>query len=97
MAEKLKPLFPEGYASELSGNWGDVPEWAIARINFLELTAIVREKQRCPRGDKDCPSEPTMSCSAIKHCYPHICDGSCGHNEIWVSNEEKQILKNNRR
>jgi hypothetical protein len=93
LAEKTKPMHPDGYADHLSGNWNDVPEWAIERINFLEEVAQFNERSRCPKMHENCPAEPSLSCSSVKHCYSHICDGSCGHNEIWVSDEEKAMIK----
>jgi hypothetical protein len=34
--KKVTPIKPDGYADHLSGNWNNVPDWVIARINFLE-------------------------------------------------------------
>lgn len=90
--KNVKPIKPDGYASELSGNWDDVPEWAVRRINFLEETIEWNDKMRCPRMNEVCP-DYMFSCRTIKHCYPHLCNGVCGHNEIWVSDEEKQHLE----
>ena len=87
-----KPLVPEGYADHLSGNWDEVPEWAIRRINFLEEQLKWNDEQRCPKMHETCPKIPEHSCHTVKHCYPYLCDGSCGHNEIWVSDEEKEFV-----
>jgi hypothetical protein len=94
MFDKVKPLKPDGYADHLSGNWNDVPDWAILRINFLEELLVFYDKSRCPEGDNNCLTVRDMSCHSVKHCYPYLCDGSCGHNEIWISDKEKQLLKN---
>lgn len=94
MTEKTKPTNPNGYAEKLSGDWNDVPEWAIKRINFLEGVIETREQLRCPRGANNCPDVPEMSCVSVKHCYPYLCNGSCGKmREIWVSDEELKILR----
>lgn len=94
---KVIPLKPEGYTERLSGNWNDVPEWAVLRINFLEEQLERLEKRLAPhRHDKDCPdigSVDPLTCSTVKHCYPYLCHGGCGHNEIHVTDEEKYILK----
>jgi hypothetical protein len=58
MPEKVKPIKPDGYADHLSGNWDDVPEWAINRINFLEETMEWYDKSRCPEWDNSCPNVP---------------------------------------
>jgi len=92
LAEKTKPTCPDGYADHLSGDWVDVPEWAIERINFLEEVIKFNDKSRCARMDEDCPDCPGMSCRAVKRCYPYHCHGSCGYNEIWVSDEGKKLL-----
>lgn len=95
MGARVKPIKPGDYAPEMSGNWGTVPNWAIRRINFLEECLAVTNKQRCPMGEEPCPAaqlEGPISCSAVKHCYSHICDGRCGHNEIYVTDEEKLSL-----
>lgn len=89
---KIKPIQPDGYADHLSGNWDDVPEWAIRRINFLEEMIIRNDKQRCPLMEKNCPEVPEHSCNIVKHCYPYLCTGLCGHNEIWVSDEDKKKI-----
>jgi hypothetical protein len=86
------PIKPDGYADHLSGNWDEVPAWAIRRINFLEEQLERNDEQRCPLMEKDCPHVPEMSCQAVKHCYPYLCTGECGHNEIWVSDKEKKVL-----
>lgn len=96
MSEKVKPVNPDGYADHLSGNWDDVPEWAIRRINFLEEMLEFNDRSRCPEGYNNCPDVPDMSCHAVKHCYPYLCNGSCGHDEIWVSNKDKQRIKEGR-
>jgi len=96
MTEKVKPIMPDGYADHLSGNWDDVPYWAIARINFLEEQIKRNDEQRCPLMEKNCPNGPGFSCYAIKHCYPYICDGSCGHHEIWASDDVKKMIKERR-
>lgn len=92
MVEKTKPLVPEGYASHLSGNWNEVPNWAIARINFLEEQLKRNDEARCPLMEKICPADSIFSCYSIKHCYPYICNGECGHNEMWVSDNQKRLL-----
>ena len=92
MTERSKPIKPEGYADHLSGNWDDVPEWAICRINFLEESIEFNDRSRCPEGYNTCPDDGEMSCHIIKHCYPYICKGACGHNEIWVSDKDKQLI-----
>jgi hypothetical protein len=81
----IKPVKPDGYCDELSGSWEDVPEWAIRRINFLEEVREFNDKARCPLMHDTCPNVPDMSCHSVKHCYPYLCNGACGHNEIWVS------------
>ncbi len=90
------PIDPGNYCEELSGDWNEVPAWAIRRINFLEETLAFNDRARCPKGHEDCPATvkscDLLSCQAVKHCYSHICDGSCGHNEIWVSDDEKAII-----
>ena len=93
VSEKVKPIKPDGYADHLSGDWADVPEWAINRINFLEEQIDFNDRARCPMSDELCPDVTDMSCRAVKHCYPYLCKGSCGHNEIWVSDEDKQLIK----
>ena len=93
LAEKTKLTNPDGYADHISGNQDDVPEWAIERINFLEEVRKFDDKSRCPHMHENCPKNPDISCHAIKHCYPYLCDGSCGHNEIYVSDEGKKLLK----
>jgi len=90
--KKVIPLAPEGYAKHLSGNWDDVPDWAIARINFLEEQMKWNDEVRCPLMEKDCPNVPEMSCHSVKHCYSYLCNGSCGHNEMWVSDNQKGLL-----
>lgn len=90
--KKVKPAITEGYADHLSGNWDDVPDWAIARINFLEEQMKWNDEARCPLMEKDCPNVPEMSCHSVKHCYPYLCNGSCGHNEMWVSDNQKGLL-----
>ena len=92
LAEKTKPTDPNGYADHISGNWEDVPEWAIERINFLEECAKFNEKSRCPKTKEDCPAHPDLSCSAVKHCYPYLCNGSCGHNEMWVDDDKEKAM-----
>jgi hypothetical protein len=91
--EKTKPTKPDGYADHLSGNWDAVPDWAIQRINFLEEMIELRDKMRCPKMDELCTIVAEHSCRTVKHCYPYLCDGSCGHNEIYVSDEDKIILR----
>jgi hypothetical protein len=93
------PIKPEGYADHLSGNWDEVPAWTIRRINFLESQIEWNDNQRCPKGEESCPDVPPdpespdgYSCRIVKHCYPYLCKGSCGHNEIWVSNKAKKVL-----
>jgi hypothetical protein len=100
MTKRVQPIKPDGYDDELSGDWNDVPEWAIRRINFLEHTIEFNDRGRCPNMDETCPvtnghPEGDMSCQSIKHCYPYLCDGSCGKcNEIWVTDKErKQIIE----
>lgn len=90
---KEKPIKPDGYADELSGDWSNVPDWAIRRINFLEETMKFYDKSRCPKMHDDCPDVPEMSCHSVKHCYPYLCRGACGHNEIWVSDRDKEKLR----
>jgi hypothetical protein len=93
--EKVQPKYPDGYADHLSGDWNDVPDWAIRRINFLEEVMRFWDDARCPLMNETCPDVPEMSCHAVKHCYPYLCKGSCGHNEIWVSdNDKKKLLEN---
>lgn len=94
---KVIPVKPEGYTERLSGNWNDVPEWTVRRINFLEEQLELLEKRLAPhRHDKNCPDigdvDP-LDCSTVKHCYPYLCHGGCGHDEIHVTDEEKLILK----
>jgi len=97
MAENTKPTNPDGYADHLSGDWNDVPEWAIKRINFLEEVIETREQARCPRGANNCPDVPEMSCSAVKHCYPHLCDGTCGKSrDLALSDREFEMIRNYR-
>jgi hypothetical protein len=90
--KKVTPIVPEGYADHLSGNWDDVPDWAISRINFLEEQLKRNDEMRCPLMGKTCPKDGEHSCHTIKHCYPYICDGSCGHNEVWISDNQKGLL-----
>jgi hypothetical protein len=100
---KPEPKDSGNYCDELSGNWDDVPAWAIRRINFLEETVESYEKSRCPKMYEDCPEQSAydpdgrLSCSIIKHCYPYLCRGACGHNEVWVSEDEKAILASYRK
>lgn len=82
----------DSYCDELSGDWSTVPEWAIRRINFLEDVMEFNDKSRCPLMEKTCPDVPEFSCHIVKHCYPYLCNGSCGHNEIWVSDKDKEKL-----
>lgn len=88
----IKPVKPDDYCDEMSGNWDDVPEWVIKRLNFLEEVLEFNDKMRCPLMENPCPNEPEFSCRTIKHCYSYICNGKCGHNEIWVSDEDKKKL-----
>jgi hypothetical protein len=92
MPEKVKPIKPEGYTDHLSGNWDDVPEWAIARINFLEEQMVLNDKRRCYKYDGICPNVGDMSCHSVKHCYPYLCNGECGSNEMWVTDNQKGLL-----
>ena len=92
MTKKVTPIVPDGYADHLSGDWNDVPYWAISRINFLEEQLKRNDEQRCPLMHKDCPHIPEHSCHVVKKCYPYLCDGSCGANEIWVSDNQKKLL-----
>lgn len=94
------PVKPDGYADHLSGNWDEVPAWAIRRINFLESQIEWNDNQRCPKKGEPCPDvspDPDMpegySCQCVKHCYPYLCNGGCGHHEMWVSDEGKKLLK----
>lgn len=89
----VKPVRPDGYAEHLSGDWKDVPDWAIRRINFLERSQDMMEKRLAPRRHEGCPDVPEHTCSTVKHCFPYHCSGTCGHNEIHVTDEEKIILK----
>jgi len=89
---KTKPIKPDGYAKHLSGDWNDVPEWAIKRINFLEEMLDYNDKQRCPLMEKSCPAVGDLSCHTIKHCYPYLCNGVCGHDEIYVSERMKTLI-----
>lgn len=84
----------ENYTESLTGDWNDVPAWAIRRINFHVICRRFDERSRCPRGKLPCTMDrhSDLSCSTIKHCYPYLCDGSCGHNEIWVNSEEKALI-----
>jgi hypothetical protein len=93
LSEKTKPIKPDGYADHLSGDWKDVPEWAIERINFLEEVFERFDNQVCPKMNNPCPDCPEESCHTIKHCYPYLCNGGCGHNEMYVSEKEKEILR----
>lgn len=87
---EVKPTNPDGYADHLSGNWGDVPDWAIARINFLEEQLKFKRERIAPLMYNDCPACPGFSCDAVKNCYSYLCDGRCGStNEIFVNDEEK--------
>jgi hypothetical protein len=88
----VKPVKPDRYADHLSGDWSTVPDWAVRRINFLEEVIAFNDKARCPLLEIACPDVPELSCGAVKHCYSHLCHGACGHNEIWVSDEEKALL-----
>jgi hypothetical protein len=90
---KEKPTKPDGYCDELSGNWDDVPEWAIKRLNFLEEVLSFERKMRAPLMDEPCKNHLDISCLTVKNCYPYFCDGSCGHNEIWVSDTEKKKIQ----
>ena len=101
---KPDPIDPGNYCDELTGDWKDVPAWAIRRINFLEDTSAFNERSRCPRGHDTCPdvgpdpdSPEGYSCTCVKHCYPYLCKGGCGHNEIWVSDAEKELIQKYRR
>jgi hypothetical protein len=92
-----KPIKPDGYADHLSGDWKDVPEWAIKRINFLESMLEWNDKSRCPLLDEPCPDVGgDLSCRTVKHCYHYLCDGGCGKtNEIWVSDENLKMIRSN--
>ena len=90
-----EPIRPYGYSDHLSGDWRDVPEWAIKRINFLEEQLIWYDKQRCPLMEKPCPDVEELSCRTVKHCYPYLCSGGCGHNEIWVSDTNLKMIRTN--
>ena len=87
------PIRPDEYAEHLSGNWDDVPAWAIRRINFLEEQMQRNDKRLCPEWENTCPDCQEYSCHIVKHCYPYLCSGSCGHNEIWVCDKGKKLLK----
>jgi hypothetical protein len=95
MTDKVIPIHPDGYADHLSGNWDDVPDWAIARINFLEQRWEWENKARCPQMNELCPDVPDMSCFAVKHCFHYLCKGTCGHDEIYVTEDDKKLLKSN--
>ena len=91
------PTNPDGYADYLSGNWAEVPDWAIRRINFLERVIETERRQRAPLYEETCPrfKHPSeeMSCFSVKQCYPYLCDCSCGKcNEIWLSDKEITYL-----
>lgn len=90
---KVKPLKPEGYTESLSGDWNEVPDWATRRINFLEEMLDLHDKQRCPKLDSNCTEVSGLSCRTVKHCYPYLCNGSCGHNEIWITDKAKKVLR----
>ena len=94
VVKMVEPTKPDGYCDELSGDWKDVPDWAIRRINFLEEVMEFYDKSRCPRMSEPCTTSRNsdLSCHTIKHCYPYLCNGSCGHNEIWVSDKDKKKL-----
>jgi hypothetical protein len=92
--DKIETRTPDdGWTERCSGDWAIVPEFAIRRINSLQDMLNFNDAARCPKGNQNCPDEPDMSCGIIKHCYPYLCKGSCGHNEIWVSDEAKNFLK----
>lgn len=82
------------YTAELEGDWTQIPEWAIKRMNYLENCLVDAEKRLSPLMDKPCPADPgKLSCSANKHCFPGMCDGSCGKtHEIWVTQAELEAL-----
>ncbi len=100
-SEKVIPLNPDGYCDEMSGDWKDIPDWVIRRLNFLEEMIEINERHRCPLMHEICPvtkndHEP-LSCEAIKHCYPYLCDGSCNKcNEFYLFNEEVEMIRKNR-
>lgn len=87
------PSKPDGYAEHMSGCWDDVPAWATERINFLERTIDLLEQRLAPKMQSKCPDVPEHSCQIVKHCYPYLCNCSCGHNEMWVSDEERTMIQ----
>lgn len=96
------PIDDERFTESLCGDWNDVPTWMIRRMNFLIERERFYEQSRCPKGHEYCPrfndpNDDPMTCFAVKHCYPYLCDGQCGHNEIWVSDDEKKILESYRK
>jgi hypothetical protein len=92
--EMTKPIDPGDYCDEMSGDWSEVPEWAIRRINFLEERSDGWERMRCPLMMETCPDVTDMSCFSVKHCYPYLCNGSCGKsNDMWVSDEELTMIR----
>lgn len=87
-----EPLHKDEYCEELTGDWSQVPEWAIKRLNFLEGVIEHERRSRAPLGNDTCPKfigeDSGISCLSIKLCLPYLCDGSCGKtNEVWADDE----------
>jgi hypothetical protein len=96
--------FEDNYADALSGDWSEVPDWVIRRLNFLEEIAEFYDRSRCPLLDDICPrfkddiEEDQLTCRTVKHCYSHLCDCSCGKcNEIWLSDKEIKEVNERRK
>lgn len=103
ISEKPDVKNSEGYCQEMCGEWADVPEWTVKRLNFLEEMVEFREHEMCPLGTEKCPAtmdypEGSASCSTVKHCFPYLCDCSCGKcNTMYLFDDEIKAIQNLRR
>ena len=93
----VKPTGQDNYCDELRGDWSQVPDWAIRRLNFLDEVLEFERRSRAPLMNEICPKykgdEQEMSCICVKLCLNHLCDGSCGKcNEVWVNDEIIQMI-----
>ena len=94
---------PDGYCREMCGDWSEVPEWVIKRLNFMEEMLEFRENIMCPLGTEKCPDtadypEGGMSCYVVKHCFPHICECGCGKcNTMYLFDDEIKWVREHRK
>lgn len=92
-----------GYCKELSGDCSVLPEWVIKRLNFLEEMLEFRENIMCPLGTEKCPDTADypnggISCYAVKHCFPYLCECGCGKcNTMYLVEDEIKMIREFRR